>query len=109
MHVERGILAPTNSQPYLGQDILVKVGLHGTHFYMQDLLALHRQRRKDFLLQLPEHQRLELLMELLDLHLMVGITSVKSNSFVSATIRKRSSTFIHEHEKREKMTNISRA
>ena len=61
----------------LRQDVLVQVRLQGTHLHPQDALALGRQRRQNVLLEPTQHERLELLMQLLDLLLVVSIVQVE--------------------------------
>jgi hypothetical protein len=56
---------------------LVVVRLHGRHFHAQDLFALGGEFLDDILLQPPQHERGELLMEVLDLGLLIGIVEIE--------------------------------
>ena len=51
--------------------------LQRTHFHSQNPLTLGRKRGENVLLQPSQHERLELLVELLDLLLMVNIAKIE--------------------------------
>ena len=51
--------------------------LHRTHLDSEDPLALRWERGEDISLEAPEHERLELLVQLFDLLLMVDVGEVK--------------------------------
>lgn len=53
------------------------MSLQRAHLHPQNPLALRRQRLDNIPLQPPQHQRLKLLMQLLDLLLMVHIIQIK--------------------------------
>ena len=62
---------------HLRQDVLVEMRLHRGHFHTKNALALGGQRRQHVALQPTQHQRLELLVQLLDLDFVVRIGEVK--------------------------------
>jgi hypothetical protein len=62
---------------YLGKDVFVEMRLQSGHLYSQYTFALGRERREDVAFQSPQHELLELLMQLLDLRLMVSIVQVE--------------------------------
>ena len=64
-------------QTDLCQDVLVKVGLKSTHFHPKDAFALRGQLSEDVLLKSTKHERLELLVQVLDLLLMVCIGEIE--------------------------------
>ena len=61
----------------LGQDVLVVVCLHGTHFHAQDAFAFCWKRFKHIALQPSKHQRLKLGMQLFDFRFVVRIVKVE--------------------------------
>ena len=67
----------TAPHTHLGQDILIKMRLERAHLHPQDPLALRRQRRQHVPLEPPQHQRLELLVQFLDLLLVVCVAQVE--------------------------------
>ena len=62
---------------YLRENVLVEVRLHSTHLNSQDPLALGWQRRQYIALKAAQHQGLELLVQLLDLHFMIRIGEIE--------------------------------
>ena len=51
--------------------------LQGTHLHAEDAFALCRERCEDITLQTPQHVRLKLLVQLLDLLLVVVVGEVE--------------------------------
>ena len=56
---------------------LVIVGLHPRHLNAEDLLRFRRELFDDILLQPPEHEGAELLMQIFDLGLLIDIVQVE--------------------------------
>ena len=71
------MLNQTNGRSYLRQDVLVERCLHGGHLNSQDALALRGKGLENVALNPAQHERLELLVQRLDLRLMFGIVQVK--------------------------------
>ena len=62
---------------HLRKDVPVKVSLYHTHIHAQDTLALRQQRRELVALEPAQHGRLELLVQLLDLHFMIRVVEIE--------------------------------
>ena len=62
---------------YLREDVLVKVRLHRRHLNAEDALALRGQRGQHVALETPQHEGLELLVQLLDLHFMIRVVEIE--------------------------------
>ncbi len=67
----------TGHNTNLRKNVLVEVRLHSTHLDAQDPLALGGQRRQDIALEAAQHEGLELLVQLLDLHFMIRIREIE--------------------------------
>lgn len=63
--------------PHLRKNVLVKMSLQSTHLNTQNPLALRGQLSQDITLQTSEHQRLQLLVKLLNFDFMVDVVEIK--------------------------------
>ena len=61
----------------LCQNVFVIVRLHGTHFDAQNSFAFRRKRFEYVALQPPQHQRLKLGMQFLDLGFVIDVTEIE--------------------------------
>ena len=62
---------------YLRENVLVEVGLHRTHLDSEDPLALRGERSQDVTLQSAQHERLQLLVQLLDLRFVIHVAEIE--------------------------------
>ena len=53
------------------------MSLEGGHFHTEDALALRGERGQHVALETPQHEGLELLVQLLDLHFMICVGQVE--------------------------------